>query len=506
MAHAAGDNWISAFDVAELARGIIVQIKEPIGGQLRILSKSDVEKIHGATMEVLRRLGVKVWSPVALKLFADAGADVDKKTMMVKIPESLVKATLRKAPSKFKMYGRDPKYELDYSGNKVHFGVAGLAVRVQDLDGRIRPGKLADVENLARIADYLENIHHILMTVTPSDVPDEVYHLHCINADWKNSVKTTDGFSWTARKAQETIDMAAILRGSYEEVMKKPPLLGFTNPVSPMQLSKELIDGALVYAKYRQPMLYAPEALAGGTAPASLAGLIVQQNAEVLAGIMVSQLANPGTPVLYGTVSAAMDMKTGTPALGGPEVGLINIAAGQLGRYYNLPRRGTGGNTDSKLVDAQAGAETAITLLMAALAGMNFIYDACGGLDGTLTFSYEKLVIDNEIAGMISRILRGIDVNEETLAVDEICKVGTSASYLGTPHTARMFRKEHYLPTLFDRRCWESWLKAGGKDISKEAREKAKWILKEHKVEPIEKGVQAKIDEFIKKTTKSYNL
>ncbi|MBE0518920.1 MAG: trimethylamine methyltransferase family protein [Thermoplasmata archaeon] len=480
-----------------------LQIRDPVGGQFEILSRDDLDKIHGATMEVLRRLGIKVLAPKALELFDHAGADVDRKTRIVKIPESLVKETIRKAPSGFKMYGRDPKYELDYSGNKVHFGVAGCAVRVQDLDGKIRPGTVADVENLARIADYLENIHHILLTVTPCDVPDDVYHLHCINADWKNSVKTTDGFTWTARKAQETIDMAAILRGSYEEVMKKPPLLGFTNPVSPMQLSKELIEGALVYAKYKQPMIFAPEALAGATAPSTLAGLITQQNAEVLAGIMVSQLANPGTPVLYGTSSAVMDMKTGTAAMGGPEVGLINIATGQLGRYYGLPRRGTGGTTDSKLVDSQAGAETAMSMLIAAMSGMNFIYEACGGLDGTLTFSYEKLIIDNEIAGMVLRILRGIDVNEETLAVDEICKYG-STNYLGSPHTGKMFKKEHYLPTLFDRRCWEAWLNAGGRDISQEARRKARWILKEHVVEPIDKDIQADIDAFIRKTTKEW--
>ncbi len=480
-----------------------MRANEIVGGPFEILSRDDLDKIHGATMEVLRRLGIKVLEPKALELFDQAGADVDWKTRTVKIPENLLKETLRNAPSEFKMYGRDPKYELDYSGNKVHFGVAGFAVRVQDLDGKVRLGTLADVENLARIADYLENIHHILLTVTPSDVPDDVYHLHCINADWKNSVKTTDGFTWTARKAQETIDMAAILRGGHEELMKKPPLLGFTNPVSPMQLSKELIEGALVYAKYRQPMIFAPEALAGATAPSTLAGLITQQNAEVLAGIMVSQLASPGTPVLYGTVSAAMDMKTGTTASGGPEVGLINIATGQLGRYYNLPRRGTGGSTDSKTVDAQAGAETAMSMLVAAMSGMNFIYEACGGLDGTLTFSYEKLVIDNEIAGMVTRILRGIDVSEETLAVDEICKYG-STNYLGSPRTGKTFRTEHYLPTLFDRRSWEAWLRAGGRNISQEARRKARWILKEHKVEPIEKDVQAEIDRFIKRITKGY--
>ncbi|UCE91809.1 MAG: trimethylamine methyltransferase family protein [Methanobacteriota archaeon] len=480
-----------------------MQVEEPVGRHIEILSRSDLDDIHGATMEVLRRLGVKVLEPNALELFDEAGADVDRKTKVVRIPEGLVKETVRKAPSEFKMYGRDPKYQLDYSGNKVHFGVAGCAIRVKDLDGRIRPGTVADVESIARVADYLENIHHILLTVTPFDVPDEVYHLHCINADWKNSVKTTDGFTWTARKAQETVDMAAILRGSYDEVVRRPPLLGFMNPVSPMQLSSELTEGALVYAKYRQPMVVAPEALAGATAPSTLAGLLTQQNAEVLAGIMVTQLASSGTPVLYGTASTVMDMRTGTAAMGGPEVGLVNIATGQLGRYYSLPRRGTGGVTDSKLVDAQAGAETALSMLMAALSGMNFIYEACGGLDGTLTFSYEKLVVDDEIAGMVSRTLRGIEVNEETLAVDEICKYGSS-SYLGSPHTGRTFRTEHYMPTLFDRRHWEAWLKAGGRDISLEARRKAKWILKEHHAEPVDGAIQAEIDEFIRKTTRGW--
>jgi trimethylamine--corrinoid protein Co-methyltransferase len=474
-----------------------------VGGQLEILSRDDLDRIHGATMEVLQRLGIKVLEPEALELFEQAGADVDRKTKRVRIPESLVKETVRKAPSEFKMYGRDTDYELDYSGNKVHFGVAGCATKVQDLEGTTRPGTVADVENIARIADYLENIHHILLTVTPFDVPDDVYHLHCINADWKNSRKTTDGFNWTGRKAQETIDMAAILRGGYDEVRKKPPLLGFMNPVSPMQLSKELTEGALVYAKYRQPLVFAPEALAGATAPSSLAGLITQQNAEVLAGIMVAQLASPGTPVLYGTVSTVMDMKTGTAAMGGPEVGLINVATGQLGRYYGLPRRGTGGVTDSKLTDAQAGAETAMSMLIAAMSGMNFIYEACGGLDGTITFSYEKLVIDDEIAGMVSRVLRGIEVSDETLAVDEICKYGTT-NYLGSPRTGRAFRKEHFIPNLFDRRCWDAWLKAGGRDISQEARRKAMWILKEHVVEPIDKDIQADIDAFIRKTTKEW--
>ena len=479
-------------------------VKSPKGGQLEILSRDDLDKIHGATVEVLQKLGMKIWEPTALKLFKDAGAEVDEKTMMVRIPEGLLKETVSKAPSEFKLYGRDPDYVLDMAGNNVHFGPSGLAVRVHDLDGNMRPGKLKDVADLARLVDALDNIHMNVMNVTPSDVPDELYHLYVIMEDWKNSVKTTDGYNWTAKKAQETIDMASILRGGTEELMKKPCLLGYTNPVSPMQQSKELVEGALVYAKYMQPMIYAPEALAGGTAPATLAGLLVQQNAEVLSGVMISELANPGAPVFYGTVSAALDMRTGATALGGPEVGLLNIATGQLGRYYGLPRRGTGGNSDSKALDAQAGLETAINMLMAGYAGMNFIYDACGSLEGSITTSYEKLVIDNEIAGMVTRVLGGIDVTDETLAVDEICRVGPSASFLGTSFTARHFRNEHFLPTLLDRRSLEAWLKAGSKDITEVAKEKAKKILKEHEPTPMDKDVVAQIQDYVSKTSKAY--
>ncbi len=481
-------------------------VKELEGGRLEILSRDEIERIHAATLEVLRRVGIKVWEPTAFRLFREAGADADARTLMVRISEQLLRETIRKAPAEFEMYGREPRYRLRYGGNRVHFSVGGLATQVQDLEGKVRLATLQDVENLARIADSCEHLHHVSMMTTPSDVPVDVYHLHTLWADWKNSVKPTDGFSWTGRKTQEVLDMAAILRGGPEELVKKPLLLGFTNPVSPLQLSKELIEGAILFAKYRQPMLYAPEALAGATAPATLAGLLVQQNAEVLAGIMVSELVEPGTPVLYGTVSAALDMRTGAPALGGPEVALFNLATAQLARYYGLPSRGTGGNTDAKLVDVQAGLETTMSLLSAALAGMNFIYDSAGVLDGSLTASYEKLVIDNEICGMVSRILAGIEITDETLAVDEIVRVGPSAGFLGSPFTVKMFRKEHFLPAILDRKSREAWVQAGGRDLATVAREKAKAILQEHTPEPIDRGVAADIERFIKDATKGYGL
>lgn len=481
-----------------------MQVVEPVGGQLEILSKGEVEEIHGATVELFRRLGVKVWSSDALKLFEDAGADVDKKSMMVKLEEELVRETVGKAPSEFVFYGRDPDYRLHMGGRKVHFSICGQGVKVEDLDGRVRLATLKDLENMAVLGDFLENIHHVSMMTTPMDVPPETMHIQAVWGALRNSTKTTDGYTHGARWAKETLELGAIVRGGMDELTKKPMLLGFTNPVSPMQLSKELMEGSILYAKHNQPVLYAPEALAGGTAPATLAGLLVQQNAEVLAGIMVSQLARAGAPVFYGTVSAALDMKTGAPALGGPEVGLINLATAQLARYYHLPCRGTGGNSDSKLVDVQAGMETSMNLLMAGLAGMNFIYDSAGSIDGSIATSYGKIVIDNEMCGMVSRVLSGIKVNDETLAVDEIVKAGPAASFLGTPFTLRHFRTEHYIPQLLDRRSRDGWEKAGRKGMEEAGRERAKEILREHTPTPLDREVLRDGNAFVKKVVKSY--
>jgi trimethylamine--corrinoid protein Co-methyltransferase len=480
-----------------------MEIKEPVGGQLEILSRSDLDAVHNATVEVLGRLGVKVWEPTALDMFEKAGAETDRKTMMVRIPEDVLKETISKAPSEFVWYGRDPKYRSRMGERRVHFGSSGDCTRVHDLEGRLREPNLKDVGNLARITDYCENIHHTSTMVTPSDLPSD-YSLQVIWEVWKNSIKTVDGSMYGTGDAEETIELAAILRGGHEELRKMPTLLGYMNPLSPMQLSKELLQGAIVYARYNQPMIFAPEALAGITAPATLAGLLVQQNAEVLSGIMVSQLANPHSPVLYGTVSTVLDMRSTMAALGAPEVGLLNVASAQLARYYNLPSRGTGGNTDSKLLDYQSAAETSQSILMAALAGMNYICCAAGNFDASLAISYEKVVMDNEICGMVSRTLQGISITDETLAVNEICAVGSASGHLARPFTNKMFRKEHYLPSILDRKSRDAWEKEGGKDLGMVAREEARRILRTHSPEPLDASVSSEIENYIKECSKRH--
>jgi trimethylamine--corrinoid protein Co-methyltransferase len=481
-----------------------MQLNEPVGGQLEILSKNDISRIHAATMRVYEKVGIKIWLPEAFRLFRDAGAKVDEKNAIIHPSESFLKDTLKNAPSEFFLYGRDPSYKLHMGGNHVHFSLCGQGVKVQDLDGKVRLGTLRDVEQMAKLSDWCENIHHTSMMTTPCEVNQSAFHLYLLWANLKNSRKTTDGYAWTRRWSEEDIALAMIIRGGKEELMKKPLMLGFFNPLSPLQLSKELSEGAIYWARMNQPVLYAPEALSGVTAPATLAGLMVQQNAEVLSGIMLAQLANPGAPVLYGTVSAALDMRTGIPALGGPEVGLINLATAQIARHYKLPSRGTGGNTDSKLVDAQAGVESALSIYAAGLAGINFIYDSAGSLDGSIATSYAKIVFDNEVCGMVSRMLKGIEVTDDTLAVEEICKAGSNPSYMGTKFTMKKFRQEHFIPQLMNRQARDAWEAAGGKNIVDEATKKARQVLKEHEVEPLEKHVLNEGEAYMKKQIKAY--
>ncbi|RLI43749.1 hypothetical protein DRO69_08950 [Candidatus Bathyarchaeota archaeon] len=471
--------------------------------KFEVLSRDDIYRIHTATMEILEHVGIKILERKALQVLNEAGAAVNFKENIARIPEYLVKEAIKRAPSRFSIFGRSQKYRLILGEKRTYFSMQGTGVHVLDLEtGKRRESTLNDLKNFYRLADALENIHHASVTVKPRDIPDAVSHAYELFEAFKNTIKTVDGYTYGRTVAMDTIRLASIVAGGEEELMKKPMLLGFHNPVSPLQHSKDLTEGLMIYAKYKQPVLIAPEAQAGATAPITLAGLLTQQNAEVLSGITIAQLTNPGTPILYGTVSAPLDMKTGNIALGAIEVGLINAATAQLARYYGLPSRGTGGATDSKIPDIQAGFEKATSLLMAASAGINFIYDAAGALESTLTASFEQAVIDNEICGMVARAIRGIDVNDETLAIEIIENVGPGGQYLSQKHTLKHIKGEYYLPKIIKREKREEWEEAGSKDLWKIAREEVKKILKEHQPEPLDKDVEKELEKIVKEIEK----
>lgn len=472
-------------------------------GRLEFLSSDEIYEIHMASMEILEQVGVKFLSQKALQILGEAGAYVDFKEETARIPEYLIKEAIKKTPSSCTVFGRDFKHKLKLGGKQVYFSMGGWLPYVLDLEtGERREGTLSDIELFFKLGDYSENIHFLDWAVWPKDIPESVAHVYGLFMGFKNTTKPLDGYIHGERYTEDNMKMASVIAGGEEELKKRPLLLSIENPTSPLQHSKEMIEGLMVYAKYRQPLVIAPEAQSGATAPATLAGLMVQQNAEILSGMVLAELVSPGTPVIYGTVSTIADMKTGNIALGAIEAGLVNAVTAQLARYYNLPSRGTGGTTDSKIPDIQAGLEKSITLMMAALAGINLIYSFAGTLESTLTMSYEQLIIDNELAGMVSRALKGIEVNDETLAVDVIKSVGPEHHYLTQKHTIKNFMKEHYIPKIINREKRETWEKAGSKDLREIAREEVKRILKTHQPEPLDRDVEKELKRIIEEVEK----
>jgi len=478
----------------------------PFDWKLRVepFSKAELEKLDASTMRVFENTGIKVLEPEAARLLVDAGATMDKKTSIVRIPEQVVRDCLKSAPSKFKLYSRDGRHTMSFGEGKIHLGNVGTAVQTEGLDGLVRPSTVKDAEDFYKLLDAMPNIDHSGWTCWPRDIPESISPIYNIYLGFKHSTKTLDGWNWGKVASEKGLKLASIAAGGRDELKDRPLLLGFANPVSPLTLSKESTEGLILYARNNQPCLYPPECLAGATAPSTLAGLLVQQNAEVLVSVAVAQLANRGAPSVYSSVSSIMDMRTGSIALGAPEAGLVQAGSAQLARFYGLPCRGTGGNTEAMSPDYQAGSEAMGTLLMAALSGYDFIYDAAGSIESSLTASFTKMVLDNDACGEVRRIVTGIDVSDETLALDVIGSVWSAGSYLSSPHTLKHFRQEHFAPSLAWRGARTTWNSQKHKDLIERARAKCKEILSTHKTDPpLDPEVDKKMVKYLKALRKS---
>jgi trimethylamine--corrinoid protein Co-methyltransferase len=434
---------------------------------------------------------------------------VDFKTKRARIGPDLVNEALRNTPPSFVLHARNKEHNLRIEDDRVHFLDGGLPTAIISIDGTRRPATLRDVADLAKLYDYLPSLDITFSGVFPTDIPEPIHHVHAYLAKLENTDKVAF-YGYYARGrvvAQDLIKMASVVAGGLEELRRKPVMMGWENPVSPLSHSKGQTEMVLEFARLGLPIHIGPAIQAGATGPVTLAGVLVQQNAEVLSGIVIAQAAaEPGRrpPIVYGAVPALADMRYGSMVYGAAEPALMNVASVQLARYYGLVSRGNGGTTESKTIDAQAGFESAITLLMAALGGANLIMNASGGAmePGIGAMSYEKAIIDNDIAGIVSRILEGITVSDETLATDVISAVGPGGHFLGQDHTRRFFQKEHFIPKISDRTSPESWVKAGAKDIRLVAREKAKQILQEHHPEPLDRTLKEELLKIIREVEK----
>lgn len=471
--------------------------------RLSILTRDEIVDIHLATLNILEDTGVIIDESYAFGILKKAGAKVDEKNRRVWIPASLVKENIRKAPRRFTLYARNPKKNLEFGGHVVHFAPGGTPNKVVDIEtGEYRPASLRDLENFVKLVDALESIHLCSHMVSVSEVPDSLAPILSILVQAKNTSKCIEGDAVGRFRAQNTLRMGAVIAGGIEEFRKKPTLYGIVNPISPLKHGREMVEGLIEYSKQGAPIIIASEIMAGATGPVTLAGLLAQQNAEVLSGIVISQLVNPGTPVMYGNVSSIMDMKTGTIALGAIEAGLINLAWAQMSRYYGIPCRGTAGNTDSKISDVQSGYEKALGLFLATLGGIDFVFDAAGLVNSSLAFSYEQMVIDSEILGMVLRAIEGIEVSKETLAVDLIGDTGPGGHYLSKKHTLEWFRKEHFIPKISDRNPREKWENAGSKDLRIVAKERVKDILEFHEPESLDGDLREELEKIVTEAQK----
>jgi trimethylamine--corrinoid protein Co-methyltransferase len=464
---------------------------------LNILSSDEVYNIHIATLEVLERTGVSIREESALKLLDQAGAPVDYKKKLVKIPAYLIEEAVAKTPKSFIWHARNPKKSIRIGGEPTKFGPGSECVNIIDLEtGECRIPTKQDAEQLVRLLDALENIHINYPPASLSDVPEKVSDIYSFAITIKNTSKCTLGGAYGSN-ARDYIRLAAALVGGEEELRKRPTIAGYIDPVSPLIHDKEMIRGLMEYASYGQPIFLTVMALAGATGPATLAGVLVQQNAEILSGLLIAHLVNPRAPVIYGTVSCPMDMRTGVSSTGSPEAGLLGAASAQIARYYGIPCD-VGAQSNAKVPDAQASYEKTMSLIMAVMAGADLIDLFAGSMESYRTTSYEQMVIDNELAGMALRCAEGIKVNAETIAKDVIDRVGPGGHYLADKHTLDWFKREHYLPKLSDRKTRADWEKSGGKDIREEARNRAKEILASHEPEPVDPTVWREIEKVIK--------
>lgn len=447
-------------------------------------------------------MGVNVDSEDARKLFQEYGAEIDEVTNYVKIPEFLVNEEIKKVPNNFSLYGPNGQFSIEIGKDTICFSTQGAPTKIVDEKNPLltRDASLEDLRKFIKIVDSLEYISSSHLDLWPVDTPYITLHCHAIK-EWVKYSQKPFGMGCRGKfMSNDLMHLVSLIVGSRDELINNPRLIGFFNPISPLTLPRVLLGGLFVFAQHKQPLIIAPAASGGLNAPITLAGLLTQTNAEVLSSIVLTQLINPGTPVLYGTVNTPIDPRSGNVAWGSIETSLITIASAQLATFYDIPSRASGSITNSNTFDMQNGYEKFNTLSAAAYAGINYITCA-GTYECGLASSLELLTIDNELAGMVSRGLNGIDVNEDTIALDQIKSAvinnNRDSLFLGMRHTAENIKKELYIPKLSERGTRNSWLKKGAQDIFSKAQSRVEHILKNHKEYEMNPILEKKIDNYI---------
>ncbi|MBA7643720.1 Glycine betaine methyltransferase [subsurface metagenome] len=451
------------------------------GGSFKPLTEESISRVHQTVMRIIEEVGFEVNSETALELFERAGAWVDKEKRRVRLSKEKALELVRMAPPEVRLCGRDKKHDILLGGNRVYTGTGGTALYIYEPDtDQKRLATLEDLKRIAKLVDQLDNIHLFMLPTYPSELPVEQVDVNRFFAGLDNTTKHVMGGVYTLDGAKQVIRMAEIIAGSAETLRQRPLISMIACSISPMKMDGQYGDLVVDVARSGIPLVCPAEPLCGATSPVTLAGNLVIQTVDSLMGVMLTQITNPGTPVIFGSVATSTDLRDLKYLAGSVEMGLLNAAGAQIAQFYKLPFYATGGMTDSKVLDAQSGYESAVTSLLCAMAGANFIHDAAGLMEFALTACYEKFVIDNEILGMVMRAVEGITVNDDTLAFDLIKQVGPGGNFVTAKHTRHFMRSEHYQPFLSDRNSRDEWEAEGRKTIWERAAEMVPQIIADH--------------------------
>jgi len=473
------------------------------GGYYRPFTDSDVKLMHEGIVRLMSEVGIKVATKRGFDLFKAKGLRTDAEKKIVYISKDFLEDCIASAPSEIVLHARgNPDNNILVGGKRVHFGSGGTALNVLDMDtGKKRLSTLKDVQNVSKLLDYLDNVHFEVIPVYANDVPIEKEDINRFFAAINNSNKHIQGGVYTVPGTKQVVEMCSMIAGSKEKLQREPFISFITCVISPLEIDMVYGELLMTCAESGLPLSIPAEPLTGATGPVTIAGNVANLCAETLSGLCLAQLVNKGTPVLMACTSAPTDLRTMGYADGAVEEGLINSCAAQMAQFYKLPFYGTAGQSDSKIMDAQAGFEGAITNLLVGMAGGNFIHDAVGLLEFCMTASYEKYVMDNEILGEVMRVLKGVTVNKETLAIDITAKVGPGGNFIQEDHTFEHMHEEHFIPKIADRQQRETWEEGGSKDTRARCHEVALDVLANHKPIPVDKkvveAIRAKFPTFI---------
>ncbi|MDC0483534.1 trimethylamine methyltransferase family protein [Candidatus Thioglobus sp.] len=467
---------------------------------MSIFSVDEIESIHEASLKVLCDTGMDIQSPRAVEILKRGGASVDSDGRRVRFEPGFIMEKIATTPSEFTLHGRNKERHVHVGGQSIINTMVSSAPNVSDLDrGRIL-GNFEDYTNLIKLGEMLNTVHAFGgYPVEPCDLDVSVRHLKAVSAAARLTTKPLFGYAIGSERMLDVIEIVRISRGiNKETLLKEPSITTVVNANSPLVYDKALLEGAIEMAEHNQPVIYTPFTLAGAMAPITVAGALVQQNAEALAGLAFHQCVKPGAPAMYGSFTSNVDMKSGSPAFGTPEYTQATIASGQLARKYKIPLRASNANA-SNAPDEQSVYESQMSLWACLLGQVNFILHGHGWIEGGLCASYEKVILDAEMNQMMEAFLQPAIVNKDTLGVEAIAEVGPANHFFAAQQTLDRYETEHYNPMLSDWRNFESWRDAGSETATQRANKIWKQLLEEYEEPKLKPEVEEGLSAFVYK-------